>query len=125
MNKPAILLAMGFFLSGLAWADGAMKASHNGRMVEANNIRFELVTSDKKVDVYITDHSDQPVGADKLSGRVTLLGEKGKVDVPLSPAGGNRLTGESGETIAGQPAAIILVEGMTKRITTRLAAGKP
>ncbi|HIJ83342.1 MAG: uncharacterized protein HW380_2302 [Magnetococcales bacterium] len=116
------LFFVGSVLSCAAWADGTLTAAHGGRMVEAAGHRLELVTMEDRVDLYLTDHGDQPVAAEKTKGKVTLLLTTGKVEIPLTPSGGNLLSG-AGKAAGGKDvAAVVVVEGLNKPVIARLPA---
>lgn len=118
------LLVSSLFLAFAAWADGTLTPAHGGRMAEAAGHRLELVTTDDRVDLYLTDHGNKPVAAEKAKGKATLLLASGKVEVSLTPAGGNLLSG-AGKVAGGKDvAAVLVVEGFDKPITARLPAGR-
>lgn len=124
MNKALLFSTSlwGALLAGSLQADGVLKPAHGGRMAEVAGHRLELVATEGRVDLYLTDHADRPLAVDKATGKATLLGEKGKVEIPLAPAGGNRL---SGQGTAGSGAVILQVEGLDKRLSARLPASQP
>lgn len=123
-NKIGRLVAM-ISLMGIwsVWADGVLQPVHGGRMAEAAGYRLEMVATNDRLDLYVTNHDNQPVAVDKATGKIVLMAAQGKVEVPLSPAGENRLSGTGDATTGAHGAAVIAVEGLPKRITARLAAG--
>ncbi|MBF0308503.1 MAG: hypothetical protein HQL56_03090 [Magnetococcales bacterium] len=124
MKIPFIATLVCLMSSGWLYADGALHPAHGGRMVEVGGHRLELVTRGERVDLYVTDHGDRAVALDKATGKVTLLGAGGKVEIGLAPAGGNRLSGTGAPAGAEQSAAVIGVDGLDKRIAARLPAGQ-
>lgn len=128
MKKAFVLFAAcwGVLAVGLVWADGVLKPAHGGRMVEVAKHRLELATTASGLVLYVTDHDNRPVALDKASGSVTWLGASGKVVIPLTPAGENRLEGPGDTSGWEKAAAIITVEGASaQRLTARLPAGQP
>lgn len=125
MKKALVLFAslLGWLFAWPAWADGVLEPQHHGRMVEAEGYRLEMVTTATGVEVYVTDHDNRQVVVDKAVGKVTLLTASGKVDIPLTPAGNNRLSGAATTTGGEQAAAVIAVDGLAKRLTARLPSG--
>jgi hypothetical protein len=76
------------------------KSPNGGQQRMAGIYHFELVvaktgaqTADKPVTVYITDHAGAKVSTVGASGTVTILADKSKATVTLTPDGDNRLKG--------------------------------
>lgn len=100
-----LLLASALAVPALAHDDATldkMKTPHGGQMRMAGAYHFELVLNpaatadrDSPVAVYLTNHGDGKIPSAGSSGNLILLGSKGKVTVPLTAAGDNKLTGNA------------------------------
>ena len=78
---------------------------------------LELVVGDGVVDLYLNDHDNRPLAAEGAEGKATLLVDGKKLDVPLKPAGANRLSGTGPVTAAAKGTAIVSVHIDGKAIT--------
>ncbi len=94
--KPALAAALlGLSLASplsltTAAAHGPEKAEHGGVVRVASDLSFELVRGTDKTALYIVDHG-KPVDTAGLSGKLTVLAERDRIDHALTPAGGNKL----------------------------------
>lgn len=121
LSKYMIMLwGMLFFCS--AMADGTLSPQHGGRMTEADGNRLELVVSDNKIDLYLTDHGNRPVTVTGALAKAVLIIAGKKTEVVLQPTSGNLLTGTANLAGGSKAAAVITIEGLSKRITARMPA---
>lgn len=98
----AALLALALSLPAVAHDDAtldAMASPHGGQVRMAGPYHYELVLGENAVSVYLTDHGDQPVPSEGVSGNAVIL-SGARSTLVLSPAGDNRLAGQ-GEFQAG------------------------
>lgn len=106
MNKlmSAFLLALTLAAGpALAHTDEYLdkqSAPNGGQLRMAGPFHLELViprdadpARESEVSVYVTDHAAQPARLDGASARAIILSPKGKAQIELTPAAGNRLTG--------------------------------
>lgn len=105
-----------------AFAHGDIHADHGGQAVEADGRKLELVVADGKIDVYVSDHDDKPLAAKDMTGKAVLLAAGKKLEVPLAPAGGNRLSGAAQVAAGTKASAIVTVEEGGKKLSARFAA---
>ena len=100
-------------------AHGDLHPAHGGRMLEVQSQVLELVVGDGVVDLYLNDHDNRPLAVEGAEGKATLLVDGKKLDVPLKPAGANRLSGTGPVTAAAKGTAIVSV-----RIDGKVITGK-
>lgn len=67
---------------------------HGGQMRMAGMYHFELVVKENELNVYITDHADQPIASQNASGQATILAAGQRSHISLQTAGGNKLKGK-------------------------------
>lgn len=79
-----------------------VKAPHGGQLRMAGPVHLELVldkapreATEKRIDVYVTDHAGKPQATAGASGTITILYGKTKVSAALQPAGDNRLNAQA------------------------------
>jgi len=92
----ATLLALGLSLPAIAHDDAtldAMASPHGGQVRMAGPYHYELVLGENAVSVYLTDHADQPVASEGVSGNAIILSGS-RATIPLTPSGDNRLDGQ-------------------------------
>jgi hypothetical protein len=119
--KILSLIAVVFF-SATVWslpvlAHEDLHPVHGGRMIEVQSQLLELVVGDGVVDVYLSDHGTRPLAVDGAEGKASLLVGGKKLEVPLKPAGGNRLTGAGPVPAAAKGTVIVSVRLDGKTIT--------
>lgn len=91
----AALLALSLAAPVLAHDDAtldAMATPHGGQMRMAGPYHYELLVGAGQLRVYLTDHGDQPVPSQGVSGNAVVL-SGAKSTVALAPAGANLLQG--------------------------------
>ncbi|HVF63514.1 MAG TPA: hypothetical protein VNE58_05950 [Casimicrobiaceae bacterium] len=99
----ARLLAVSFLAwSSLAAAQHAHdhKPKHGGVVREANGFVFELKVASNEIIVWVTDEANKPVSTTGAKGQLTLIPDASlRAQVPLEPAGDNRLRAAGNFTI--------------------------
>jgi hypothetical protein len=103
-RPPAALFVLALCLPAPALAHDdatldAMATPHGGQMRMAGPYHYELVVAPGELRVYLSDHADQPVPSQGVSGNAVVL-SGGKATVPLAPAGDNRLQGRGDFAVA-------------------------
>jgi hypothetical protein len=71
----------------------ARESPHGGQVRMTGPYHYELVVGEGVLQVYLTDHADQPLSSQGVSGTAVVL-RGGKVSVPLTPAGEHHLEGQ-------------------------------
>lgn len=122
MQPSTLVLACLFAFGSVALADGTLTPKHGGRMAETEGSRLELVVAGDTIDLYVTDHGNQPVAVAKASAKVVLLNEGKKTEVALQPVTGNQLSGTARIPGGEQATAVVTVEGLPKRLSARIPA---
>lgn len=90
------LIALTLAAPALAHDDASLDARespHGGQVRMAGPYHYELVVGEGILRVYLTDHADQPVSSQGVSGNAVVL-RGGKVSIPLTPAGEHHLEGQ-------------------------------
>lgn len=80
---------------------------------------LELVVGDGIVELYLSDHGNRPLAVEAAEGKAILLVDGKKLDVPLNPAGANRLSGRGPVTATAKGTVIVSVRIDGKTITGR------
>ncbi len=108
--KKLILAAL--ILAAPAYAHD-MPGNHGGVVADVGTMHVELVANVKALELYLTDHSNKAVAADKFKATAVLVVE-GKVHrIALTPAGGNRLTGNASIPLPARPKGAIQIQTET------------
>ncbi|KQO80510.1 hypothetical protein ASF36_09865 [Methylobacterium sp. Leaf90] len=76
---------------------------NGGRMTDAGAYHVELVAKDKTVDVYVLDGSEKPVPSAGFKATAILVVDGKPARVALTPANGNRLTGQAQVPLSATP----------------------
>ena len=92
-------------------------------MLEVQSQVLELVVGDGVVDLYLNDHDNRPLTTEGAEGKATLLVDGKKQEVPLKPAGGNRLAGTGSVTATAKGTAIVSVRKARLAEIERLIGG--
>lgn len=111
MSKPIAVLGALLACSALQ-AHGDAAAKHGGIVKVSNDITFELVVKDHAAELYLDDHGE-PLNAESLRGKLTVLKGGTKWDFELKPAGGNRLEAQGARIPSGSKvvAALTTADG--------------
>ena len=110
-----LLLSAATLGAATASAHGTASARHGGVVQSANDLSFELVATPDGAALHVDDH-DKAYDARKLSGKLTVLQGSNKAEVPLTPAGGNRLEARGVKLDKGAKAVAVVTDG--SRTTT-------
>lgn len=87
-------------------------APHGGQMRMAGPYHLELVTNEKEVVLYVTDHSDNKVNTEGGVGKAAIqIGKaKPKTSVKLAPAGDNMLRGSGDFSVTPETVVIVFLK---------------
>jgi hypothetical protein len=119
MNKPMatvlISIALAVSLPAGAHTDAyfdSTNAPHGGQMRMAGPYHLELVTNEKEVVLYVTDHSDNKVSTEGGVGKATIqIGKaKPKASIKLVPAGDNMLKGAGDFSVTPETVVIVFLK---------------
>ncbi|HEX2829064.1 MAG TPA: hypothetical protein VHP37_22130 [Burkholderiales bacterium] len=88
---------------------------HGGIVAVSRHVHYELVTRSGSAVIYVRDHG-RPVSTRGATGKLTMVSGARKVELPLVPAGGNRLVASGAMGVATATQALA---------TVRLAGSKP
>ena len=107
------LLALTFLLA-MALPAGAQhahdhKPRHGGIVKETAGQVYELVVTPSAIAVWVSDEADKPVGTAGATATLTLIDSGSRVEVPLAPAGGNRLAATGTFAVKKGMAALLKV----------------
>ncbi|OYQ33593.1 hypothetical protein CHU95_14540 [Niveispirillum lacus] len=95
MKFAAVALATLLTLSPVAaFGHAPPVGAHGGMQVHAGPLHQELVIKDKVLTVYMNTMEDKPIDTAGATGSVTLLIDGAPVQVILTPAGSNSLSGK-------------------------------
>ncbi|SEL05172.1 hypothetical protein [Nitrosovibrio tenuis] len=105
---------------------------HGGQMRMAGPYHLELVTKDKEIVLYVTDHGDNNVATEGGVGKASIqVGKaKPKTSVKLEPAGDNMLRGSGDFSVTPDTAIIVFLklpeyEAQSARFTPLKPKAKP
>ncbi len=116
MNKSIvmILVGAGMALSLPSWGHSddyldTLATPHGGQLRMAGPYHLELVTKDKELVIYVTDHGDNPIKTEGGTGKATLQLGKGKAGatVRLEPDGEKQMNGVGEMTL--KPGSVVVV----------------
>ena len=82
-------------------------APHGGQMRMAGPYHMEIITKDKEIVLYITDHANAKISIEGGIGKATIQTGKTKTTVKLQPEGDNSFKG-SGDFIV-TPETMVMV----------------
>jgi hypothetical protein len=108
-NLTATLIALALAAPALAHDDATLDASgsaHGGQVRMAGPYHYELVVGEGTLQVYLTDHADQPLSSQGVSGNAVVL-HGGKATIPLTPAGEHHLEGQ-GDFESGSDMKVVI-----------------
>jgi len=72
------------------WAHGEPVAKRGGVLQQVDELAFELVVRDDKIDLFVYDGADE-VPSEGMAGVLTIIDEAGRIKATLQPTGINRL----------------------------------
>lgn len=93
MRSFTLVLAAALFITP-APAHEPRVGPRGGHLVDAGNYHVEVITQEKRIEVFVSDLADKPLPAKDFKA-LAILAHEGKANrIPLSPsADGSRLTG--------------------------------
>jgi hypothetical protein len=105
---------------------------HGGQMRMAGPYHLELVTKEKEIVLYVTDHGDNNVPTEGGIGKASIqVGKaKPKTSIKLEPAGDNMLSGTGDFSITPETAVVVFIklpeyEAQSVRFTPLKPKAKP
>ncbi|MEI8385179.1 MAG: hypothetical protein WCF51_04350 [Nitrosomonadaceae bacterium] len=109
-----MLVGVGMALSLSSWGHSddyldTLTTSHGGQLRMAGPYHLELVTKDKELVIYVSDHGDNPIKTEGGTGKATLQLGKGKAGatIKLEPDGENQMKGVGEMTL--KPGSVVVV----------------
>lgn len=91
MKAVTLTFSLALALSSTAWASD----KHGGHEVEVGKYHVELVAKDKELALYVRDQSDKAVDPKSIKASANVLSGKDKATVEFSPAGAEKLVGQT------------------------------
>ena len=90
----------------------SIDAPHGGQMRMAGPYHLELVTKEKEIVLYVTDHSDRKISAEGGVGKAAFqVGKaKPKTSIKLEPAGDNTLKGTGDFSVTPETVIIVFLK---------------
>jgi uncharacterized membrane protein YgcG len=87
-------------------------APHGGQMRMAGPYHLELVTKDKELTVYVTDHADAQISTEGGVGKAAFqVGKaKPKTSIKLEPAGNNMMKGTGDFVLTPETVVVVFVK---------------
>lgn len=107
------LLVAPMVAGGAAHAHGSMKPQHGGIVQMTGETLFELVTSPKGVELYVSE-DDEPLASSSATAKLSIASGGAKKDAPLTPAGGNKYVAKGLKVASGSKVTVTLVNNSTK-----------
>ncbi len=105
---------------------------HGGQMRMAGPYHLELVTKEKEIIVYVTDHGDNNVPTEGGVGKASIQTGKAKpkTSIKLEPAGDNMLKGTGDFTVTPETVIVLFLklpdhEAQSARFTPLKPKAKP
>jgi hypothetical protein len=86
------------------------KGAHGGAIVDAGNHHLELVAKGLVVEVYVTDAADKPVSIEGFKGTAILIADGKPQRIVLTPATGNKLTGNANVSLPKVPKGAVQIQ---------------
>ena len=117
MDKLIIffLAFISLILSPLAWAHtdeyfDSVAAPHGGQMRMAGPYHMEIITKDKEIVLYVTDHANTKISIDGGISKAILQTGKTKTTVKLQPAGDNVLKGTGDFIVTPKTKIVVFIK---------------
>lgn len=97
MTKKLAALAFAMLLSlgAGALAHAPEKGKNGGQQTDAGNYHVEVVARGNTLEVFVTDHGENPVGTKGFKGTAILVVDGKAQRILLAPKGANALIGTS------------------------------
>ena len=116
MNKPMTGFVLGAMLavSLPAWAHideyfDSVAAPHGGQLRMVGPYHLELVTKDKEITLYVTDHADNKINTDGGLGKATIETGQTRTQIGLHPVGDNMLKGAGVFSVTPDTVIIVFI----------------
>lgn len=93
IKKLSMAVAGVMLLAGVAFAHAPEKGKNGGQQVDAGNYHVEAIVKGNTLDVFVTDHSENPVSTRGFKGTAVLVVGGKPAKITLAPRGNNVLTG--------------------------------
>ena len=117
MNKSRIffLAFISLILSPQAWSHtdeyfDSIAAPHGGQMRMAGPYHMEIITKDKEIVLYITDHANTKISIDGGISKAIFQTGKTKITVKLQPAGDNVFKGTGDFIVTPETKVVVFVK---------------
>ena len=105
---------------------------HGGQMRMAGPYHLELVTKEKEIVLYVTDHGDNNVSTEGGVGKASIQAgkAKSKTSIKLEPAGDNMLKGTGEFSVTPETVIVVFIklpeyEAQSVRFTPLKPKAKP
>jgi hypothetical protein len=86
------------------------KGAHGGAIVDAGNHHLELVAKGQAIEVYVTDAADKPVSIEGFKGTAILIAGGKPQRIVLTPATGNKMTGNASVSLPAAPKGAVQIQ---------------
>lgn len=117
MNKliRIFLVLVPFFLPSSVWAHtdeyfDSVEAPHGGQMRMAGPYHLEIITKDKEIILYVTDHANTKIKIDGGISKAIFQTGKKKTTVKLQPAGDNIFKGTGDFTVTPKTKIVVFIK---------------
>lgn len=88
----------------------SVDAPHGGQLRMVGPFHLELVTEDKDITVYVTDHADNKITTEGGLAKATIETGPTKTQVHLHPVGDNRLKGSGTFSLTQDTVVIVFIK---------------
>jgi hypothetical protein len=95
--------------ASLALAHGPKVGAKGGVQADAGSFHVEIVPEGTRVHVFLRDQSDKEVPTEGYKGTAVFVIDGKPQRIPLTPAGGNKLTGTSAAPVRGAPKGAVQI----------------
>ncbi|TKS59591.1 MAG: hypothetical protein EWM72_02159 [Nitrospira sp.] len=97
-----------------AWAHideyfDSVAAPHGGQLRMVGPYHLELVTKDKEITLYVTDHADNKINTDGGLGKATIETGQTRTQIGLHPVGDNMLKGSGVFSVTPDTVIIVFI----------------
>lgn len=117
MNKSRIffLTFISLILSSPVWPHAdeyfdSIAAPHGGQMRMAGPYHMEIITKDKEIVLYITDHANTKISINGGRSKVIVQTGKTKTTVKLQPAGDNVFKGTGNFIVTPETKIVVFIK---------------
>lgn len=120
ITNPLLLSFVALVLTTTVWAHGEPVAKRGGILQQVDDLAFELVVRDDKIDLYIYD-GPKEVASEKMSGMLTIISGAERTRADLVPTGINRLRASGVTAASGSRVVAIVRLGDGKSLAVEFA----